>query len=71
MSDLEMLDKKLIVGADGKPTAVIIDIQEFEKLMEYIEDLEDLRFVEEADQEGFSLRPYQDFRKELKEAGKL
>lgn len=71
MSDLEMLDKKLIVGADGKPTAVIIDIQEFEKLMEYIEDLEDLRFVEDAEQEGFSLRPYQDFRKELKVAGKL
>lgn len=66
-----MLDKKLIVGADGKPTAVIIDIQEFEKLMEYIEDLEDLQLVEEAEQQGFSLRPYQEFRKELEKAGML
>lgn len=71
MSNSEMLDKKMIVGPDGKPTAVILDIDEFEKLMEYVEDLEDLQLVEETEQEGFSLRPYREFRVELKKAGKM
>ncbi len=36
-----------IVYKDGKPTAVLLDLEEYEALLEKIEDWEDLRAIEE------------------------
>ena len=39
--------KPEIILRDGKPRAVILDIQEYQEMLERLEDAEDLRVLEE------------------------
>ena len=37
-----------VIGADGKPTAVLLSIAEWERIVEALEDAEDLAIVQQA-----------------------
>ena len=37
-----------VIGADGKPTAVLLSIAEWERIIEALEDAEDLEIVQRA-----------------------
>jgi PHD/YefM family antitoxin component YafN of YafNO toxin-antitoxin module len=53
-----------IVVRDGKPVAVILGIDEYQEMLEKIEDLEGLKVLERLRQEPLELRPLDDFLKE-------
>jgi PHD/YefM family antitoxin component YafN of YafNO toxin-antitoxin module len=50
-----------IVVREGKPVAVIIDIEEYRELLARLEDLEDLKALEELRREPLQLRRLEDF----------
>lgn len=52
-----------IVDKHGKKKAVIIDMKEYQKLLELLEDLEDVRYVKEHMAEESI--PYETVRKRL------
>jgi PHD/YefM family antitoxin component YafN of YafNO toxin-antitoxin module len=55
-----------IIYKEGKPTAVILDIDVYEDLLEKLEDYEDLRAIEEIKkQRPLEYTPLEDYLKEL------
>ena len=55
-----------VVYKDGKPTAVILDIEDYEELLEKIEDWEDLQAIEEIKKRKQpEYVPLEDYLKEL------
>ncbi|HZF09635.1 MAG TPA: type II toxin-antitoxin system prevent-host-death family antitoxin [Thermoanaerobaculia bacterium] len=50
-----------IVVREGKPVAVIIDIEEYRELLQRLEDLEDLKALDELRREPLKLRGLEDF----------
>ncbi len=47
--EIEMLQSvRFIVGTDGKPTDVILSFKMWEKIIEWLEDLEDAKIIREA-----------------------
>jgi hypothetical protein len=40
------INKRYIVGEDGKPVAVVLDIDVFREIEELLEDIEDIKTVE-------------------------
>jgi hypothetical protein len=53
-----------IVFREGKPTAVILDINEYQKLLERLEDVEDLKMLSEMRKTPLKFRSLDDFLKE-------
>lgn len=53
-----------IVLQDGKPTAVILDIDEYQELLERLEDLEDLQTLQKMRKKSLKFRRLEDFLKE-------
>jgi PHD/YefM family antitoxin component YafN of YafNO toxin-antitoxin module len=53
-----------IVLRDGKPTAVIIDIDAYQEMLERLEDVEDLRLLEEMRRKPLKFRKLEDFLNE-------
>lgn len=53
-----------IVLRKGKPSAVIIDIDEYQKMLEKLEDVEDLKMLEEMRRKPLKFRKLEDFLKE-------
>ena len=53
-----------LVFRDGKPTAVILDIDEYQEMLEQLSDLEDLRKLEEMRKKPLKFRKLEDFLKE-------
>lgn len=53
-----------IVIKNGKPTAVIIDIDEYRQMLERLEDLEDLQTLEEMRQSPLRFRKLEEFLEE-------
>lgn len=43
---METIDKRYIVGEDGKPVAVVLDIDVFREIEEILEDIEDAKIAE-------------------------
>jgi hypothetical protein len=41
-------DIQIVVGAEGKPTAVIVDITTWERILDALEDVEDISLAKEA-----------------------
>jgi hypothetical protein len=62
---------KYIVDGRGRKTAAVLDIATFNKLIEYLEDLEDRLFIESLDKRKLRFRPYEEFRQELINEGLL
>jgi hypothetical protein len=53
-----------IVDETGKRTRVILDIEEDERLLEDLEELEDIRAFDEAKAEGGAVVPFEKYRDE-------
>lgn len=62
------IHKKIVLGEDQKPFAVLIPIEEFERLEEIIENYGLTRLIDEVkDDERFSVREAKRYYKSLKE----
>jgi len=53
-----------IVLRDGKPSAVILDIDEYQEMLERIEEVEDLRMLEQMRKRSLKFRRLEDFLKD-------
>lgn len=53
-----------IIIRDGQPSAVIIDIDEYQEILERLEDVEDLKMLEEIRKKPLKFRKLDDFLKE-------
>ncbi len=53
-----------IVLREGKPTAVILDIEEYQEMLERLEDTEDLKMLEDMRKKPLKFRRLDDFLKE-------
>jgi PHD/YefM family antitoxin component YafN of YafNO toxin-antitoxin module len=53
-----------IVLREGKPSAVILDIDEYRQMLERLEDLEDLNTLKEMRRRPLKFRKIEDFLKE-------
>ena len=53
-----------IVLRDGKPSAVILDIEDYREMLERLEDLEDLEMIKEMRKRPLKFRKLEDFLKE-------
>ena len=61
----EILNKfipRFIVDDKGQKTAVVIDFNDYNKMMELIEDLEDSMDLLKAELEASDFTPYEEFR---------
>lgn len=59
------LKPKFIINDKGKKTSVIVDIKEYENLLEYLEDIEDANDLLKAEREATGFILYENFRKNL------
>jgi PHD/YefM family antitoxin component YafN of YafNO toxin-antitoxin module len=53
-----------VVLRGGKPAAVILDIDEYRDMLERLEDMEDLKLLENMRKKPLKFRPLDDFLKE-------
>ena len=53
-----------VVLRGGKPAAVILDIDEYREMLERLEDMEDLKMLEDMRKKPLSFRSLEDFLKE-------
>jgi PHD/YefM family antitoxin component YafN of YafNO toxin-antitoxin module len=53
--------KPQVVMKDGRPSAVIIDINDYRELLEKLEDKEDLADLEKIRMGGTQVRKFEDF----------
>ena len=53
-----------IIFKEGKPSAVILDIDEYRQMLERLEDLEDLNVLKEMRKKPLKFRKLEDFWKE-------
>jgi hypothetical protein len=63
--------EKFVVDSRGRKTAVMLDITTYKALLDHLEDLEDALELDEAVRSAKGFRPYEEVKKELKQAGKL
>lgn len=59
------LKPKYITNDKGKKTSVILNIREYEDLLEQLEDLEDSNDLLKAEQEAVGFTPYETFREKF------
>lgn len=55
-----------IVIREGKPAAVILDIDEYREMLERLEDLDDLKTLEKMRKRPLKFRKLEDFLKEYR-----
>ena len=53
-----------LILKEGKPTAAILDIDEYQEMLERLEDVEDLRMLEEIRKKPLKFKKLEDFLKE-------
>ena len=63
-----MSPKKFVVDENGAKVAVLLDIAEYERMLEEAEDREDIRAANEAKASGETPIPYEQARKEIERA---
>jgi len=61
---------QFLTNEKGEKVAVVIEIQEYEKLLEELEDLEDIRAYDEAIASGESPIPFEQAIAEIKRSRK-
>ncbi|MHB8652345.1 MAG: hypothetical protein ACYDA9_00545 [Terriglobia bacterium] len=62
---------KFIVGTRGRREAVLLDMNQYRRMLQKLEDLEDALALDHAEKTSKKRVPYQDVRRRLKRAGKL
>ena len=65
------INPKYIVDDKGKKTAAVLTMKEYDFLIKYLEDLEDILEMDSAVETAIDFRDYQEIRSELKKEGKL
>ena len=50
-----------IIGEDGRPRAVILDIDEYQEMLERLEDIEDLKILAEMRHKPLKFRKLEEF----------
>jgi len=59
----EHIKPKYLIDEKGNKKAVVMDIKDYQNLMEFIEDLEDNRDLLKAEKKATGFTPYEKFRK--------
>jgi len=62
-STLETIKPQYIISEKGQKTAVVINLKDYESLLEFIDDLEDANDLLKAEREATEFIPYGEFRK--------
>lgn len=62
---------KFVVGPSGRREAVLLDMGQYRRILQKIEDLDDALALDRAERTSKKLVPYVDVRRRLKRAGKL
>lgn len=65
------IKENFVMDDKGNRTAVLIDIKDYERLREYIEDLEDAKDLIEAEKTATGFTTLENFQRELKSEGRL
>lgn len=65
------INPKYIVDDKGEKTAAVLTMKEYDFLIKYLEDLEDILEMDSAVETATDFRDYQEIRSELKKEGKL
>jgi len=60
------MKKPELVFREGKPVSVILDINRYEDMLERLEDIEDLKYLENMRKKPLKFRKLEDFLKEHK-----
>ncbi|MBS3772048.1 MAG: type II toxin-antitoxin system Phd/YefM family antitoxin [Bacteroidales bacterium] len=68
---MERINKNYIVTEKGEKKYVVLDISQYRRLLEKIEDLEDALDLEKSIKEAKSFRNYDEIREELKSKSKI
>jgi len=55
-----------IVLRNGRPAAVILEIDEYRKILERLEDIQDLKTLKEMRRKPLKFRPLEEFLREYK-----
>ena len=66
-----MAKARYLTDERGKKTAVLLDIREYQRFLQRLEELEDALSLDEAIRTAQSFRDYGEIRAELKQAGRL
>ncbi len=65
------LKHQYIIDDNGKKSAIIIDIKDYNDLLSYIEDIEDAKDLLQAEQEVEGFVTYEEFREKLRKEGRI
>lgn len=63
--------EKYVVDERGRKTAVVLNVREYRRLLERLEDLEDALNLDEAKRASTGSRPYDEVRSEMKQGERL
>ena len=66
-----MAKAQYLIDEKGKKKAVLLDIKEYEQVLQRLEDLEDALSLDEAVRSAKSFKAYSEIREELKQEGRL
>ena len=55
-----------IILKDGEPKAIILDIKEYQEMLERLEDIENLKVLQRIRQKPLRFRKFEEFLKEYK-----
>jgi prevent-host-death family protein len=66
MSDKARRRSPEIIVKDGRPRAVILDIDEYKEMLERLEDIDDLKMLEEMRKKPLKFRKLEEFLEEFK-----
>jgi PHD/YefM family antitoxin component YafN of YafNO toxin-antitoxin module len=70
MAETKKEPTQFLVNEKGEKVAAVIDIQEYEKLLEKLEELEDIRAFDEAESSGDTPIPFDQAIAEIKRSRK-
>ena len=65
------INPKYIVDDKGEKTAAVLTMKEYDFLIKYLEDLEDILEMDSAVETATDFRDYQEIRSDLKREGTL
>jgi len=62
---------KFVVGTRGRREAVLLDMNQYRRMLQKLEDLEDALALDRAEKTSKKRAPYEEVRRRLMRAGKL
>jgi PHD/YefM family antitoxin component YafN of YafNO toxin-antitoxin module len=68
---LKRLKERYVVDEHGHKTAVVLDLKEYQEMLDWLETLEDTLDLDEAVRQARRFRDYREIRQELQKAGRL